>query len=77
MGAFEPTTLWPTDGEAMIEDYERALVGAPEDPGLRRQPRGAFVGLRPATLTSLLAGTFLVGALTGWALSNLADARDD
>jgi hypothetical protein len=69
--------MWPSDGEAMIEEYERALVGAPEDPGLRRAPTGRRrpVALSPTTLSSMLAGAFVAGALVGWAVTSLRSPR--
>jgi hypothetical protein len=76
MESNEPTTMWPIEGQAMIEDYERALAEAPEDPGLRATPRRR-ARLGPGTLTSMLAGAFIAGAVAGWALSNLVASRRD
>jgi len=76
MGVIEPAAMWPAYGETMIEDYEFALAGPTDEPGLRRPPAQP-VQLRPATLTSMLAGAFVVGALAGWALASFTGPRRD
>jgi hypothetical protein len=76
MGVIEPSAMWPVQGDAMIEDYEFAISGTTDEPGLRGPPPRP-VQLRPATLSSMLLGAFVVGGLAGWALASLTGPRRD